>query len=198
MALTALAGCRVNWKGFWDSLELEQSNYAFIWSREMRRNVSEALASELAELQSRRATQPDAAWDFEGFRMQYPQVEAFVCVDGYYLQPLLDALESGKAVNLVNVPEFIRHLCDLYVVTRGLRMRRALLYLILRVAQIDEEGRREFPVLRYLCFILEDRTIDTVLEGLILQILGLVCQFPLITEQFQDYNGVATIATILS
>lgn len=198
MALTALAGCRVNWKGFWASLELEQSDYAFIWSQEMRRNVSEALASELKELENRRRTEPDAAWDFEGFRMIYPQIEAFVCVDGYYLQQLLDALDNGKTVSIVNVAEFIRHVCDLYIVTRSLHTRRALLYLILRVVQIDEQKGREFPVLRYLCFILEDRAIDTVLEGLILQILNLVCQFPLLTEQFQDYNGVSTIATILS
>ena len=198
MALTALAGCRVNWKGFWSSLEQEQSDYAFIWSQEMRRNVSEALASELKELENRRLTEPGAVWDFEGFRMLYPQIEAFVCVDGYYLQQLLDALENGKTVSIVNVAEFVRHVCDLYIVTRNLHTRRALLYLILRVVQIDEQKGREFPVLRYLCFILEDRAIDTVLEGLILQILNLVCQFPLLTEQFQDYNGVSTIATILS
>ena len=28
MTVTALAGCRVNWKGFWASLELEQSGDA--------------------------------------------------------------------------------------------------------------------------------------------------------------------------
>ena len=198
MAITALAGCRVNWKGFWESLDLEQSGYAFIWSQEMRRNVTEALMNELDELRNRRVTKPDAAWDFEGFRMLYPQIEMFVCVDGYYLQQLIDALESGKVVSIVNGPEFIRHVCDLYIVTRSLHMRRALLYLILRVVQIDEQKGREFPILRYLCFLLEDRTIDTVLEGLILQILNIVCQFPLTTEQFQDYNGVSTIATILS
>ena len=196
--VTVFSPPQKNWAGFWASLDLERNDYSFIWNQEMKQRLSNTLEQELTNFDTRLSTDSSAVWDFEGFRVNYPNLEHFICVDGYYLQQLLDFIHDKDTVEIMNAPKFIRHVCDLFIVTRNLADRRILLYLMLRVLQIDKQATKNFPVMRYLCFLLEDRAIDPLMESLILQIFECVCCYQRITEQFQDYHGVNIIASMFA
>ena len=192
MALGVVFPVEANWSSFWQSLRVESNHYDFIWDNTMYQQAVTDLARELEDLKY------DDEWDYDGFRVQYPQLQKFVCVDGYYLQQMLDAYQKGEEVRIVRPVEFVHHLCDLSIVSRCITDRRSLFYLMLRVVQGEEAAVKDFPVLRYLCFVLEDSAVDPVLQDLILQILERLCTHQRNTEQFQDYNGLDMITTVLT
>ena len=192
MALGTVFPVEANWRSFWSSLQMESSQYDFIWNATMRQQAVTYLARELEDMRY------ESVWDYDGFRVPYPQLQKFVCVDGYYLQQMLDAYEKEEQVTIVRPVDFVHHLCDLFIVSRCITDRRALFYLMLRVVQGEDTAVKDFPVLRYLCFVLEDPSVDPLLLDLTLQILEGLCVHQRNTEQFQDYNGLDTVSRILT
>lgn len=200
MAVCSLfASLRANWAGFWSGLDRERAAYDFIWNKGMKQDVVTSLQHELDDVRMREGkTADDALWDYEGYRMNYPDLQQFMCVDGYYIQQMLDAYANGEAVKILHPLEFTHHLCDLLIVTRDIEEKRALMYLISRVNEKDDEAARNFPVLRYLCFLLEDESLDEILQGIILGVLRRLCHWQRNTEQIQDYHALESLSLLLS
>ena len=196
---SVFAALRANWEGFWRGLDCERAAYDFIWNAGMKAAVVASLQHELDDVRMREGkAASDALWDYEGYRMNYPDLQQFVCVDGYYIQQMLDAYANGEVVKILRPLEFTHHLCDLFIVTRELEEKRALMYLISRVNESDDEAARNFPVLRYLCFLLEDESLDEILQGTILVILRRLCHWQRNAEQIQDYHALDSLSLLLS
>ena len=189
---------RTNWKDFWAKLDEQQTAYDFIWSQAMKAEVTESLQRELDDVTAREGTSGDAAWDYEGYRMTYPELEQFVCVDGYYLQQMIDAFERGEAIHIMKPVEFVHHLCDLFIVTRGLEEKKALLFLMSCVIDSQSDAAKNFPVMRYVCFLLEDEQLNEANQGLLLEMLTKLCKYQRNTEQIQDYHGLNSLSLLLA
>lgn len=187
---------RTNWQAFWMALREEESGYNFIWNTEMLQQVQTSLQQELADLCLSGTAVPE--WDYDGFRVPYPQLREYLCVDGYYLQLVLESYQSGRTVSILHPVEFVRHLMDLFIVTRSLGDRRALLQLVAYVVQQKEAAVKDFPSMTYLCFLLEEPVLDPVLENLILNILQPLCAHQRNTEQFQEHGGVESLTNLLA
>lgn len=97
MALGVVFPVEANWSSFWQSLRVESNHYDFIWDNTMYQQAVTDLARELEDLKY------DDEWDYDGFRVQYPQLQKFVCVDGYYYQQMLDAYQKGEEVGLFDL-----------------------------------------------------------------------------------------------
>lgn len=194
MALkTVFLPARANWRGFWEALGQTSEGYNCIWDGEMRQQAEKALAEEWEEFH-----QQGGSWDFEGFRVEYPRLQELVCVDGYYLQKMVEFCQQGSALTVQNPPEFVHHLVDLFVVSRDLAERQTLFFLLERVLRGNAEAVASFPSMRYLCFLLEDPRLEASLVDQALQILDLCCAAQPNAEEFQAFGGVDTLSRLLA
>ena len=202
MALvTVFNPLRANWHGFWKSLSLESNNYNCIWNKNMKDCLLQSLQSELDDIQVQKE-KGMVSWDYDGYRIVYPQLEEYSCVDGYYLQPMIQAFASQEVaghtqVELIKPVEFIHHLCDSFIISRDIEEKRALFYLIYQVVKGEEEARQNFPCMRYLCYLLAEEHLDIAIEYYCYHILELVCKKQRNTEQFVDYNGLPCLTVSL-
>lgn len=194
MALkTVFLPARANWRGFWEALGQTSEGYNCIWDGEMRRQAERALAEEWEEFRAQ-----GGSWDFEGFRVEYPRLQELVCVDGYYLQKMVEFCQQEAALTVQNPPEFVHHLVDLFVVSRETADRRTLFFLLERVLRGNGEAVASFPSMRYLCFLLADASLDASLVDAALRVLDLCCAAQPNVEEFQAFGGVDTLSRLLA
>lgn len=198
---TVFKPLKANWKDFWKCLSMESQNYNFIWNSEMRECLLAGIRSELEDIriQKEKAT---VSWDYDGFRILYPQLKEYICVDGYYLQQMIDVFagveeDAASKVELIKPTEFIRHLCDSFIVSRDIEEMRSIFYLIYQVVKSEEEARKNFPILRYLCFLLDEEELDPGIEYYCLEILEIICNMQRNTEQFVDFGGLSRLSELL-
>ena len=187
---------RTNWQAFWMALCEQESGYNFIWNPDMLQQAQASLNQELTDLRLRSEEQPE--WDYDGFRVLYDQLKDYLCVDGYYLQLLLESYQTSSPVHILHPVEFVRHLIDLFIVTRTLGDRRALLQLVYHVVYNEEAAVKDFPAITYLCFLLEEPALDPVLENLVLNSLLPLCKHQRNTEQIQEHRGVESLTILLA